>query len=49
MESVNEFSTARLESTSKIGAYFERAGALGHIVVMVAFYIIVFTGLIIVL
>ncbi len=49
MEYSNDISNARLESNSKIGAYFEHAGALGHIVVMIAFYIIVFTGLIIVL
>jgi hypothetical protein len=43
MENYNVLSNSRLESNSegKLESYFQRAGILGHIVVMIGFYALV--------
>ncbi len=43
MENFRGLSNARLESNleSKIESYFQRAGILGHIVVMIGFYALI--------
>ena len=44
---MDKISSYRLESSSNsdIGGYFQRAGSLGHIALMVVFYTILFTVL----
>lgn len=49
MENYSGITNARLESNSegKIESYFQRAGILGHIVVMIGFYALVITAFLI--
>ena len=44
MERVKRLSSIRLESksTNAIESYFQRAGSLGHVVIMVGFYALVY-------
>lgn len=44
MEKMNRLSSVRLESksTNVIESYFQRAGSFGHVVIMIAFYALVY-------